>query len=316
MPLPSLMGSLSDSQAVLSNQSSNRSSDSNRDQPPGQEASGDNPGRTGRTSGSQSHYGRSRRATILEERHKPQIGGTTPRRRTMPRASPGPPSPHPSRGETCRCLGHTILLLEELGAKNSCDTPRSLDTLLALLRNALVHFKAVLACDVCNSQGETGVLMAVACQYMVGMYERVIRCCVRMLEDMVSERQTETRPRFAPSPGPANWPLVPGTTAIDGSDSSGTGASNNYPHSEGADDMWFSAYRIESSCERMHVLTTLVTVQTTEFVQLLGRLWRRGGGRSSQKMILVQAEKRTNISRRILRSSLDRAISTKEHDTM
>ena len=251
---------------------------------------------------------------MMEQRHKSQIGRTTPHRRTMPLASPGSPSPHPSGGEICRCLRHTILLLEELGAKYSSDTPLSLDTLLALLRNALVHLKAVLACDVCNGQGETGVLMAVSCQYMSGMYERVVRCCVRMLEDMINVRQTETRPRFAPSPGPTNWPLVPGTTTVDGSDSSGTGTSSNYPPSEAADDMWFSAYRIESSCERMHVLTTLVTVQTTEFVQLLRRLWRRGGGRSSQKMILVQ--KRTNISRRILQSSVDRAVSTKEHETM
>ncbi|ROT35060.1 hypothetical protein SODALDRAFT_363745 [Sodiomyces alkalinus F11] len=194
-----------------------------------------------------------------------------------------------STATSCPCLHHTILLLEELGAKYAADQPATLDIMLSFLRSALSHCTAALDCSRCQEQGETNILVAVVCQYMCVLYERVVRACVGMLETTIASPCREEQGAASNPPGSAakasSFPLShasslwssgrPLTAGPDDCESVGT---SNGRSSDSTEDMWFSTYRIESNCERMHVLTTLVTVQSTEFARLLGRVRMRVGG--------------------------------------
>lgn len=307
-PMASLNDALAPSKHHQSAASSSRSSDSNKDLHTGHDLSGYMPVRNGWSSLSQMSYNRGRRAVTLEERRKPQNSRTsTPRHRTSGRESSTSTASCQSKGDGCRCLNHTVHLLEELGSKSANSNAASMDVFLGLLRNAIAHCTAALDCERCQCRGETNTLLAIACQYMSDMYERVVKGCVRMLETMVQNRERNPCTRSTSSPGSGAWPLV----VTEDSDSGGT---SNDRSSDGADDMWFSTYRIESNCERMHVLTTIVTVQTTEFAQVLGQLKLRAGGRTSRMAILIEAEKRTNLVRRMLKSSIDRATASKEQE--
>lgn len=213
--------------------------------------------------------------------------------------------------------------------------------MLSFLRSALSHCTAALDCDRCQGQGETNILVAVACQYMTIMYERVVRACVRMLETKIVSRQQQPQQQQQQGGAPGSAASASSRSNAVGSasvssfalssslpssgralvavpdDGDSVGTTSNDPSSDAADDMWFSTYRIESDCERMHVLTTLVTVQSTEFARLLGRVRTRVGGSPTghcRMKILTEAENRTNIMRRMLKSSLDRAIASKSDD--
>jgi hypothetical protein len=74
---------------------------------------------------------------------------------------------------------------------------------------------------------------------------------------------------------------------------------------EAADEMWFSTYRIESSRERLQVLLTLVTVQMSEFSQLLEKLMGRASRQSGQIELLIEAKKRSQAARNRLYTNLD-----------
>ncbi len=150
-------------------------------------------------------------------------------------------------------------------------------------------------------------MVVLACQYMSTMYDRVIQDCVKMLEAMIDERQPEQHGESGLGQHSAWWPTAE-------SDDDGSVPSSSDQGADGSDGMWFSNYRIESSCERMHVLTTLVTVQITEFAQLLAAMRVRASGRTRQVRILIECERATRVSRRVLRTTIDRAIATKEHD--
>ncbi|PNY29655.1 Uncharacterized protein TCAP_00429 [Tolypocladium capitatum] len=197
----------------------------------------------------------------------------------------------------CRCADHSVHLLEQLGSSNGNKV--LIHVLLGLLRNAITHCTTVLECKSCNHRREPISLLAIICQYMTGIYEQVVRGCIGKLEDMVRNRAMNPNTCSMPAGAP---PLV---IAADGGSG---GASNDCSNGE-ADNMWYSTYSIESTCERMHVLTTIVMVQITEFSNLL-RALRMRGIQGSQK-ILVQAERTTSLTQQTLQNGIKKATATK-----
>lgn len=309
MPMESVMASLST--ALASPRPSGASSTQSHDSVQyhhNADASGYSNGRNRLPSLNQASYNRGRRAVTLDDRRKPQSSlASTSRRRGPVRDFSGSRLSQASQGETCRCLVNAVYLLEELAARSTYTKSASMDILFSLLRDGLARCKGTMACRYCHGEGEEGVMVALACQYMTTMYDRVIQDCIKLLEDMINERQPDLHNESGPRQDAAWWPAAE-------SDDDGSVPSSGDRCGEATDGMWFSNYRIESSCERMHVLTTLVTVQITEFAQLLAAMRMRASGRTRQVRILIECERATSTSRRVLRTTIDRAIATKEQD--
>jgi hypothetical protein len=309
IPMESVMASLST--ALASPRPSGASSTQSLDSVQyhhHQDTSGYSNGSSRLPSLTQASYNRGRRGVTLEDRRKPQSSLTsTSRRRGTARDFSGSRLSQASQGKTCRCLINAVYLLEELAARSTYTNSASMDVLFSLLRDGLARCKGTMACRYCHGEGEEGAMVAIACQYMTTMYDRVIQDCVKMLEDMINERQPERQDESGSGQDQAWWPAAE-------SDDDGSIPSSSDRRGDGNDGMWFSNYRIESNCERMHVLTTLVTVQITEFAQLLAAMRVRASGRTRQIRILIGCERATSMSRRVLRTTIDRAIATKEHD--
>ncbi|CAH0051429.1 unnamed protein product [Clonostachys solani] len=234
--------------------------------------------------------------------------------------------------ENCRCAKYSaalLELLEELGANMGLTrNPASMGVLLGLLRSALARCKEALELEPCrackgSSQTERLILLTLLLQFMSNMYERVVESCVKMIDDMVNENHEDAVPQYlvgsTPSPrSTSNQALGGGTQDGWANDGPQEGQRRDAVQGlarapgDAMEDLWFSTYHIQSSCERLHVLTTLVTVQITELSYLLGNPKLRAGGRQNQLAILASIEKVTNSSRRMLRMSIDRAIASKE----
>lgn len=218
---------------------------------------------------------------------------------------------------TCRCLNIIVNLLEILGATSTCNTPVSMDSLLGVLRYGLARCKGILACDhYGTTKGVQATLVMLACQNMATMYDQVVINCVAMLEDMIAERYVERGHGSLFSPDEEDED----NEDDEGDDHNNQDESTSVHHldvpggQDNPQEMWFSRYRIESTCERMHVLTTIATVQLTEFAQLLANLRTRAIGKTRQIMILTEAQNKMILARRRLRDSIDKAIATKERD--
>ncbi|CAI6101084.1 unnamed protein product [Clonostachys chloroleuca] len=230
--------------------------------------------------------------------------------------------------ESCRCAKYSaalLELLEELGANMGLTrNPASMGVLLGLLRSALARCKEALEKEPCrackgSSQTERLILLTLLLQFMGNMYERVVESCVTMIDDMVNENHEDPAPQYlvgsTPSPrSTSNQPLGGVMDDTDYAQGQRRDAVQGLARAPGdaMEDLWFSTYHIQSSCERLHVLTTLVTVQITELSYLLGNPKLRAGGRQNQLAILASIERVTTYSRRMLRESIDRAIASKE----
>ncbi|CAH0023139.1 unnamed protein product [Clonostachys rhizophaga] len=230
--------------------------------------------------------------------------------------------------ENCRCAKYSaalLELLEELGANMGLTrNPASMGVLLGLLRSALARCKEALEKEPCrackgSSQTERLILLTLLLQFMSNMYERVVESCVAMIDDMVNENHEDPAPHYlvgsTPSPrSTSNQPLGGVMDDTDYAHGQRRDAVQGLARAPGdaMEDLWFSTYHIQSSCERLHVLTTLVTVQITELSYLLGNPKLRAGGRQNQLAILASIERVTSSSRRFLRESIDRAIASKE----
>ncbi|VUC29984.1 unnamed protein product [Clonostachys rosea] len=243
--------------------------------------------------------------------------------------------------ENCRCAKYSaalLELLEELGANMGLTrNPASMGVLLGLLRSALARCKEVLEKEPCrackgSSQTERLILLTLLLQFMSNMYEHVVQSCVAMIDDMVNEDHDDAAPQYlvssTPSPRSTNNQPFGGGTQEGWASDGPQGRMDEMTYEQGPrrdavqglarapgdamEDLWFSTYHIQSSCERLHVLTTLVTVQITELSYLLGNPKLRAGGRQNQLTILASIERVTSSSRRMLRMSIDRAIASKE----
>lgn len=323
IPMGSAMGSLvtalaspTHAQSDPSRSSSNNTSNKDRDGPSKQDMTGyvtlgarhgDWPARSQPAANN-----RGQRSTPSEERRKTQASrSSTRRQRNSGQDSSSSFASHISPGNgLCRCCTQLVYLLEELAAKLAAKEPTSMDMLFGVLRHAIAQCKDTTKCQRCHGMGETSILLALVCQYISALYVTVVKCCTVMLEDLVADRSPERpEPQQRPSftSGPTAW------SAFSAANSDSGGASNGLRSDTGA-DMWYSTYRIESSCERMHVLMTLVTVQITEFSDMLGSLRFRVCHGTNQMAILSEAVSQTTVSKRTLRNSIDRAIASKDPD--
>lgn len=200
----------------------------------------------------------------------------------------------------CRCLHSTARLLEELGARAVSSEPVALDVLLSCLRGALVHCAATLDCELCISLSENNMLLAMAGGYMSTICKRIVMSYSALL--WAQKQEQNQRQWSKSSPGA----LGSAGGAVSSENGGTKGERNDLNGDKGAstapDEMWFSTYRIESTCERMQVLRCLVTVQLAEFSRLLDKLKARAGSRRGHLLPLTEAERRMRTARLMLSS--------------
>lgn len=199
----------------------------------------------------------------------------------------------PQTGGGCRCLHLTACLLDQLCAQSTKNATTAMDVLLGYFRKALVHYSVILDCERCASLSENNMLLAMAGQYMSSMCEQIVTCYTE-LQQAQTQQQTQSQ---RPTSLPGDW-ASGGGVSPSGRNSVSTGTDAGLS----ADEMWFSTYRIESSCERMQVLRCLVTVQLMDFSRLLDKLKRRAGTRRGHLVPLTEAEKNVKMVRSMLRT--------------
>ncbi|KAI0386915.1 hypothetical protein F5Y04DRAFT_288710 [Hypomontagnella monticulosa] len=166
----------------------------------------------------------------------------------------------------CDCLHLTARFLESLGAKSGSNGVDSLDSLLGYLREALTKFSAFLDCKMCSSATANIMLVAMAGRYISMLYERLVRSYTRILRDYV------------------NFPI----------------------QESGGEGVCFLSYRIEDAYEQVQVLRCLVSIQLTQFWQLLGKLKARPGTFNGHLELLAEAEKRVQDAGTMLKAAIDR----------
>ncbi|RYO99262.1 hypothetical protein DL763_001626 [Monosporascus cannonballus] len=223
-----------------------------------------------------------------------------------------------SPGDICRCLYLAARLLEDLGAKSAQSNPTTIDVLLGVFRDALRQVTAILGCQKCLSRTENNMLLAMAGRYMSLICDQLVGVYVRLQEARGRESLGEQDLYgwgSGSSSGPGSLPRSPSSSTSSGAwQEAGRGVAGFEANSraasggrmssaEGADEMWFSTYRIESSRERLQVLNTLVTVQMTEFSQVLEKLKTRAGRQRGQMELLIEAEKRAQAARNRLHAN-------------
>ncbi|RYP41969.1 hypothetical protein DL767_000600 [Monosporascus sp. MG133] len=229
-----------------------------------------------------------------------------------------------SPGDICRCLYLAARLLEDLGAKSAQSDPTAIDVLLGVFRDALRQVTAILGCQKCLRRTENNMLLAMAGRYMSLICDQLVGGYVRLQEARGRQglgEQDQFSWGSGSSSGPGSLRRSPSSSALSSSTSSGAwqeagrggagfeaksraASGGRMSSAEAADEMWFSTYRIESSRERLQVLITLVTVQMTEFSQVLEKLKRRAGRQRGQMELLIEAEKRAQAARNRLHANL------------
>lgn len=194
-------------------------------------------------------------------------------------------------GNRCRCLNLTARLLEDLGAKSINSDRVAIDVLLGYLRGALVNCTTILDCRRCTPLSDHNMLLAMAGVYMSTICERIVMCYLGLRR--AGERE---QPRVSTTAWDTAGSAKEETYDLNGGKGAGIGR----------DDMWFSTYRIESTCERMQVLRCLVMAQLIKFWRLLKRLRARAGSRRSHLVLLAKAEKKVMAIRSALSNQRSR----------
>lgn len=205
----------------------------------------------------------------------------------------------------CSCLNLCAHLLEELGANSARKEPAPMDVLLGVFRDALRRCEHILGCEECSSRAENNMLLAMAALYMSVICCQIVACYLRRHGEDSSSTSNKAR-----SKENFNWPLPPPLShkqpVSSSSSDSGIQHCGTDKAAGGEEDMWFSTYRIKSTLERKHVLTTLIMVQLAEFLNILETLRDRASSRSGQEALITEAIERHRLARSMLRESLSR----------
>ncbi|PGH17658.1 hypothetical protein AJ79_01020 [Helicocarpus griseus UAMH5409] len=196
----------------------------------------------------------------------------------------------------CKCLHLTACLLEKLGAEKVRDETTALDALLGCFRRGLVQYNTILGCDRCVSLSENNMLLVMAGQYMGAICQRIVMTYLGLQRGHNQHEQTVIPAGGWNTDGSGfEW-----NSEGDRGNSTDITVSAKGKGPRTAGDMWFCSYRIESGSERMQVLRCLITVQVTEFTQILEKLRARAGNRREHLMLLTGTEKRIKRIRRLL----------------
>lgn len=210
-------------------------------------------------------------------------------------AAPAASSPSLTRRwdakDGCACLHLIACLLEELGAESASSEQATMDLLLGYLRSALVRCNTVLDCERCTSLSDNNMLLAMVGQYMSTICERMVMCYIG-LQWAQEQRQSKQQ--------------APISSLLAGVGGAGGDQEDENGDTRGADDIWFSTYRIDNGCERMQVLQCLASVQLIEFSRVLEKLKARGGSHRGHLVLLTEAEKRIKAVQLMLRTKLKR----------
>jgi hypothetical protein len=210
----------------------------------------------------------------------------------------------PAGPRKCSCLNLCAHLLEELGANSARKEPAPMDVLLGVFRDALRRCEHILGCEECSSRAENNMLLAMAALYMSVICCQIVACYLkRHADDSGASNKQRSKESF-------NWPLPPPLSqkqpVSSSSSDSGIQHCGTDKTAGGEEDMWFSTYRIKSTLERKHVLTTLIMVQLAEFLNILETLRDRASSRSGQEALITEAIDRHRLARSMLRESLSR----------
>lgn len=210
----------------------------------------------------------------------------------------------------CCCLQVAACLVEDLGAKAAARNRATMDVHLGDFRGALAQYGNILDCKRCAAAREINMLLAMAAKYMGTLCERIVVCYTEL-------KRTQGR-HYPPVSANSSWDdaIMVREDSFDGFDNRSRSVfSKTVGRTDGLmDEIRFSTYRIESNAEKMHVLRSLVTVQVTEFGQMLARLKKRPGIRRGHLALLTEARGKVHISELMLRGSLDDSLAGGMHN--
>ncbi|KAL2140165.1 hypothetical protein VTI28DRAFT_4181 [Corynascus sepedonium] len=210
----------------------------------------------------------------------------------------------------CCCLQVAACLVEDLGAKAAAGNRATMDVHLGDFRGALAQYGNILDCKRCAAAREINMLLAMAAKYMGTLCERIVVCYTEL-------KRTQGR-HYPPVSANSSWDdaIMVREGSFDGFDNRSRSVfSKTVGRTDGLmDEIRFSTYRIESNVEKMHVLRSLVTVQVTEFGQMLARLKKRPGIRRGHLALLTEARGKVHVLELMLRGSLDDSLAGGMHD--
>ena len=204
---------------------------------------------------------------------------TVSQRLTNTTASPTSHAQQTTGGE-CRCLQLCANLLEELSTKSACRQETGMDALLAGFKESMTRLVSILDCTECESRTENNMLLAMVAHYMSLICEQAVVVFVQSHQSGLN--MTLPTQMAAPSVNQME-DTTPQT---------------------GMDEGWFSNYPMNGNYGGPHILTTVVSVQLTEFLRVLKRLCMRASRRSGQVAVLTEAVKRYQTTRALLKTSL------------
>jgi hypothetical protein len=167
--------------------------------------------------------------------------------------------------DSCSCQARSISLLERLVSKVASGENR-IDVLLADVRNSIATLAIFMACTRCTSRDEQNMLLAMAARQISIICAQMASCFKSLHQSGAEAAQTQA----------------------------------DLDASIGTVDIFVSTYRV-SRRERLHLLKSLVTLQTIELQQHLDAIKARCG--PAGHAFVTEAEKQVTTAQAAIRST-------------
>jgi hypothetical protein len=167
--------------------------------------------------------------------------------------------------DSCSCQARSISLLERLVSKAASRENR-IDVLLADVRNSIATLAIFMACTRCASRDEQNMLLAMAARQISIICAQMANCFKSLQQSGAEAPQTQA----------------------------------DLDASIGPVDIFVSTYRV-SRRERLHMLKSLVTLQTIELQQHLDAIKARCG--PAGQVFVTEAEKQVTTAQTAIRST-------------
>ncbi|KAK2790571.1 hypothetical protein FQN53_009039 [Emmonsiellopsis sp. PD_33] len=209
--------------------------------------------------------------------------------------------------DSCGCLHLATCLLEDLGAESNNSETATMDILLASFRQALSKLADILDCQPCIFLHESNMLLLMAAQYMSIASKRAAMSYLKLNRELEERQQQQSQDQRQSTTATIDTWNSNNTPLIGSTKEETRGFTCSIPRAtgepRGEDMIWFSSYHIEARSERMQVLRCLVTVQLTEFSQLVDKLKGRVGSGIGHLMLLAGAERRIRMTWKMLQAA-------------
>ncbi|KAK2753897.1 hypothetical protein FQN54_007256 [Arachnomyces sp. PD_36] len=175
-------------------------------------------------------------------------------------SSSGESSASPTADTACQCLGRAIHILEDLENLIRQKKPNSIDSILSVQKQALVHGSKMVECKNCNALSASMLLLSLVSEKLVTLCERVATSCSTERQQQQTEQDLERNRSTSISNG---------------------------------QKVYLGEYEMESINEWGPVANVLLFMQSKRLLCMLSRLKNLAvaGGWQTHLLILLEAEK-------------------------